>query len=102
VLGASRFIGGGGTFIAAASTPCPVGSKVTGGGALTNNFLTRITMSYPDSAEGWFVQAVNTGPNDGFMTPYSICMSVEPAGAFTTAKKGFLPARVKKAMKNRR
>ena len=35
------------------------------------------------------------------LTAYAICMSVEPAGAFTTAKKRLLPASVKKAMKKR-
>ena len=58
-------------------------------------------MSHPDSASSWWVQVVNTGVNDGWMPPYVICISVEPAGAFTTAKKGFLPAAVKKALKKR-
>jgi hypothetical protein len=30
---------------------------------------------------------------------YAVCMSVEPSGALTTANKGSLPAKVKKALK---
>jgi hypothetical protein len=101
VLGTTRFIGGGGSYIAAESTPCPAGSKVTGGGAQTPGSSLRITMSYPDSAGSWWVQVINTGAIDGWMIPYAICMSVEPAGAFTTAKKGKVLASVSKAMKKR-
>lgn len=81
---------------------CPAGSRVTGGGALTSNRSMNITTSYPQDVDTWRVYVTNTGTTASSAFPHALCMSIEPAGAFTTAKKGLIPAKVKKALKKRR
>ena len=80
---------------------CPTGSNATGGGAYTDSMDTNITSSYPWDADTWKVWVTNTGTSQTFITPYAICMSTNPSSAIVTAKKGLLPASVKKAMKKR-
>ena len=80
---------------------CPAGARVTGGGGYGSNMYVYLTVSQPFSTVQWTVCARNTSTVELSLTPQAVCMSVEPTGAFTTAKKGLLPASVKKDMKKR-
>jgi hypothetical protein len=83
---------------------CPAGSKVTGGGFSSTYSPAgfRVTQSMPSAGlDEWVFEGWNTSSELVTVTAYAICMSVEPGGAFTTAKKGKVPASVKKATKNR-
>ena len=57
--------------------------------------------SVPGWEQYWYVFAYN--PTDDYIDiyAYAMCMKVEPAGALTVAKKGVVPASLKKAMKSR-
>ncbi len=94
-----------GTAYGRATVTCPAGSKVTGGGFFASNALDfHLGTSLPSDTTTWYVDGYNTEPNGAGGTSVTIqalaiCMSVEPAGAFTSAKKGPLPARVKRAQK---
>ena len=78
-----------------------MGSKVTGGGAYTQSLYDSITSSWPMDADTWEVWAYNDSDTQQTFTAYAICMSADPPSAIATAKKGLVPASVKKAMKNR-
>lgn len=83
---------------------CPARSRVTGGGFFSSNptdFNLGQSRALNAGLASWIVDGSNVGADSLTLTPYAICMSVEPAGAFTTAKKGLLPASVKKAIKQR-
>jgi hypothetical protein len=102
VLGAATLVQGGQN--GSATAACPAGSRVTGGGFVSSSLsLFSLASSRPsDTMNGWDVGGLNTSPTLGLqILAYAVCMTVEPAGTFTTAKKGFLPAKVKKAMKKR-
>jgi hypothetical protein len=81
-----------------ASVSCPSGSKVTGGGPWSGTKLLHTTNSIP-TPSGWEVAAHNTGGGSYTLQAWAVCMSVEPAGAFTTAKRGVLPAKAHKKHK---
>ena len=80
---------------------CPMGSMVTGGGAYTQSLYDSITSSYPVDADTWEVWVYNDSDTLQTFTAYAICMSTDPSSAIVTAKKGVLPASVKKDMKKR-
>jgi hypothetical protein len=91
--------------IGSAAAACPAGSSVTGGGFFSSN-TTDFNLAQSRPGVGgltqWTVDGRNTAAAGSLsLTAYAVCMSVEPAGAFTTAKKGLIPASVKKAMKKR-
>jgi hypothetical protein len=91
------------TYGSAAAT-CPAGSSVTGGGFYATSitdFNLASSLPVAGGLAGWSVDGRNNGAASLSITAYAVCMSVEPAGAFTTAKKGLIPASVKKAMKKR-
>jgi hypothetical protein len=81
-----------------ASVSCPSGSKVTGGGAWSGTRLLHTTNSIPTSG-GWEVAAHNTGGGSATLQAWAVCMSVEPEGAITMAKKGVQPAKLHKKHK---
>jgi hypothetical protein len=81
---------------------CPAGAKVISGGYLTTapgDFSVLQSLAFPDGT-GWSIKAIYEGSDTGIiMAALAQCMSVEPTGAITVAKKGLLPASLKKAMK---
>jgi hypothetical protein len=86
---------------ASASIPCPPGATVTGGGAFSSSRYMNITTSCPADAATWLVFVTNTDQTSSHtFNAYAICMSIEPAGALTTARKGgLLPAKLDKRTK---
>ena len=82
---------------------CPAGSRVTGGGLFSSSTTDfNLAQSAPNiPLVTWFADGRNSGAANISLVAYAVCMTVEPAGAFTIAKKGLLPASVKKAMKKR-
>jgi hypothetical protein len=81
---------------------CPAGSRVISGGYVTSapgDFSVLQSLAFPDST-GWSIKAIYEGTVTGIsIAALAQCMSVEPTGAITVAKKGLLPASLKKAMK---
>jgi len=76
---------------------CPAGSKVTGGGLGDTSDLVDWTASYPIvNGTGWAVRAYNGDTTVKPITVFAVCMSVEPPGVITTAKKGMRPAKSQK------
>jgi hypothetical protein len=83
---------------------CPAGQRATGGGFFSTPLnIFDLSQSTPvGNLTGWFADGTNSSAADTInLTAYAVCASVEPAGAFTIAKRGFLPAAVRKAMKKR-
>jgi hypothetical protein len=85
---------------------CPDGGKLVGGGFFSGtDFATgqglRVADSAPLDADTWSVFAWNPSTSAKTLQAMALCMTVQPAGAITTAKKGSLPAGVKKAIKKR-
>jgi hypothetical protein len=86
-----------------ATATCPVGARVTGGGFFLSVYSGfSLGSDYPADSITWSVDGRNTSGADLSMTVYANCLSTVPAGALTIAKKGLLPASVKKAIKRRR
>ena len=80
---------------------CPPGSKLTGGGFNAWSPGFQVMTSVPGYQQYWAVYGINTTADHIDLYAYAICMKVEPEGALTVAKKGAVPASLKKAMKNR-
>jgi hypothetical protein len=103
VLGPGTTIANGGIGTAGAS--CPAGSVLVGGGFGQSQYNVLVTDSrYLGDPNEWWVTGRHTGvPTTSNTTLYAfaLCLSVDPSGAITTAKKGLLPASVKKATKKR-
>jgi hypothetical protein len=73
-----------------AKVDCPSGSLVTGGGhsVLFPDFDTEVAYSFPDDADTWVVGVSNLSATHTFsFAVIAVCMSVEPGGALTVAKK---------------
>jgi hypothetical protein len=91
---------------ATAFAACPPGSRVTGGGFLLNT-STDVSVSQslpnPDST-GWSLKASYTGGagTAAVLVPFAVCLSVAPDEALTVAKKGVLPAKLRKQAKRGR
>ena len=81
---------------------CPAGAKVISGGHVTSapgDFSVLLSVPFSDGT-GWSIKAIYEGTDPGItMAALAQCMSVEPTGAITVAKKGLLPASLKKAIK---
>ena len=80
------------------SPNCPPGSRVVGGGHATYSGGVFPYLSIP-SGNYWFAAFDNTTNYAATIEAYVICLSTEPAGNITIAKKSKLPAKVKKAIK---
>jgi hypothetical protein len=81
--------------------PCPAGSIIVGGGFASSRYDVQVQSSF-EYDKVWKVVAQNNTGATQYVTAMAKCMSVEPAEAFTTAKRqGLLPASVRKAMKKR-
>jgi hypothetical protein len=79
---------------------CPTGSKITGGGALTDSQYLHLTDSYTVDGTRWWVSAHNadnsSNPVAHTVYAHAICMSVNDPGTITTASKGLKPAKLRK------
>jgi hypothetical protein len=81
-----------------ATAPCPAGSKLTGGGLMastTTGFDFAASLPNGLGLDAWYVDGRNNSGNPIGIKAYAICQSVQPTGAFTTAKKGVQPAKVR-------
>jgi hypothetical protein len=83
---------------------CPLGSGVVGGGynTSTDSGEVRIHQTFAEDSDTWYVAARNTSATNQAFRAYAVCLSVQPAGVLTIAKKGALQASMKKALKKRR
>jgi hypothetical protein len=95
---------GGASPVGANRADCPAGSRVVGGGynTSTDSGEVRIYQTFAEDSDTWFVAARNTSAMNQSFRAFAVCMSVQPAGVLTTAKKGVLSPSMKKAIKKRR
>jgi hypothetical protein len=86
VLGSPVSIPAGST--GAASAGCPSGSKAIAGGFTQSSYDIRVTDSYRSGTNGWGVLGWNDGASAQDLYAFAICMSVQPAGAFSVTSRG--------------
>ena len=90
--------------VGANGADCPAGSRVVGGGynASTDSGEVRIYQTFAEDSDTWYVAARNNSGMNQSIRAFAVCMSIQPAGVLTTAKKGVLSPSMKKAIKKRR